>query len=144
MNQPTISWFIIEDDEQVQEEEYYLGSFNSNTNIELKLQIWNNRYGIEDVESIKNAKLILYFETIEDNTLLNFCTVENEFDGEVKPTIELNKASIYLGELNGEANNGIDNEKNTNHFKNVTIRFKDFPANLKEGLKNLFVDIQYN
>lgn len=144
MEQPIINWFIIEDDEQTQQEEYYLGSFNSNAEISLQLQIWNNRYGTKYAQSISNAKLVLFFETLEDSALLNYCTVNTEEGGDMKPNMELNKASIYIGELNGDPNNGVDSDKNKNHFKNVTITFKNFPSNLKEGLKNLFIDIQYN
>lgn len=142
MLKPVITWHIIEEDETMQENEYYLGSYSPNEEIQLSFQVWNNRYGQIEAETIDNARLAIYFETFEDNAILNYCTVsvnEGEFS---KPEIDVNKATLYIGELNGTINNGSATDKNRTHFKNVTLKFTNLPSNLKNGLKNLFIDIE--
>lgn len=142
MSLPNITWHIKEDVDYVQEPEYYLGSFNSESTIELQIQVWNNKYGQKSIDSIENARLAIYFESIEDSILFNYCTVSVEEGSPIKPTIELNKVVVSIGELSGEPNNGIANDKNRINYKNVKISFKDFPKNLKNGIKNMFLDIE--
>lgn len=144
MERPNISWYLIDDGDQIQTDEYYAGSFNSSDEIRLNIQIWNNRYGIKTVESIRDAKLSIYFETIDDGAILNYCEIDVEKSGAVKPEVSINKVLINIGELNGSANNGMDTDKNRNHFKNVEIIFKNLPSNLKEGLKNMYLDIEFD
>lgn len=139
-----ITWHIKENDGYVQDEEYYLGSFNSETSITLEVQVWNNRYGQKTIDSIDNARLAIYFENMEDSILFNYCSIEVEYGSPEKPTIELNKVAYPIGKLSGEMNNGISNDQNRHNYKNVIIRFEKFPKNLKDGLKNMFLDIELN
>jgi gamma-glutamyl phosphate reductase len=55
MINPNISWYIKEQEAYIQDEEYYLGSFTSNSEISLSVQVWNNRYGSSDIDSIDEA-----------------------------------------------------------------------------------------
>lgn len=144
MDRPNISWYLIDDGEQVQTDEYYLGSFNSSDEIKLNVQVWNNRYGIKSIESIRDAKLSIYFETIDDGAILNYCEINVENSGPIKPDIAVNKVLVNIGELDGSANNGIEGDKNKTHFKNIEITFKNLPSNLKEGLKNMYLDIEFD
>lgn len=138
-----ITWYILEDNEYIQENnnEYFLGSFAPNNEIKLTVQVWNNRYGKTAVESIENARLAIYFESIEDNILLNYCTV-NINDNNIKVPISFNKGIIDIGLLSGSSNNGVDSIDNIYNFKNITFTFKDFPSNLRNGLKNMILDIE--
>lgn len=144
MERPNISWYLIDNGDQIQTDEYYLGSFNSSDEIRLKVQIWNNRYGTKSVESIRDAKLAIYFETLDDGAILNYCEIDVEQSGAIKPDISINKVLVSIGGLNGSANNGLDGDKNKTHFKNVEIIFKNLPSNLKEGLKNMYLDIEFD
>lgn len=144
MEQASISWYIKEDDDYVQDNDYYLGSFSSLMDITLNVQVWNNRYGNETVENVDNARLSIYFDTVEDSSLLQYCTVSinnNEF---TKPSITLNRAVIEIGDLYGTYNNGLEDTSNSNNYKNLSIKFSKMPSNLKNGLKNLFLDIEFD
>lgn len=142
MSLPNITWHISEDGDYIQDTEYYLGSFNSESTIQLNVQVWNNRYGQKSIDSIKDARLAIYFENAEDSILFNYCTISVEEGSAIKPEIELNKVVVNIGELSGEPNNGIANDKNRINYKNIRISFENFPRNLKNGIKNMFLDIE--
>lgn len=141
-NKPKISWYILEDEDYIQDNEYYLGSFSPSTDIKLKVQVWNNRYGKSNVESIVNARLAIYFESIEDSMLLDYCTVSLNDSEHNKIPIMFGKGIVDIGLLSGNSNNGMDVVDNVYNHKNISIVFKDFPANLKNGIKNMFLDIE--
>lgn len=142
MSLPKITWYIKENNSYVQDSDYYLGSFSPKSNISLDVQIWNNRYGQEAVDSLEDARLVMYFENIENSILLNYCDITIDNNYTVKPKIEIGKGLINIGKLTGKTNNGIANEENIDNFKNITITFKDLPDNLMNGLKNMFLDIE--
>lgn len=144
MSLPNISWHIYEDSDYVQDPEYYLGSFNPESTITLDVQIWNNRYGQKTIQSLSDARLCIYFENIEDSSLLKYCSISINNDSPIIPEVELNKTSTSIGMLSGEPNNGVANDKNRVNYKNVKIEFKDFPHNLRSGIKNMFLDIEIN
>ena len=52
------------------------------------------------------------------------------------------KGVVDIGLLSGNSNNVMDIVDNVYNFKNITISFKGFPANLKNGIKNMFLDIE--
>ena len=39
-NNSKITWYILEDEEYIQDDEYYLGSFSPDSEIQLKVQVW--------------------------------------------------------------------------------------------------------
>lgn len=141
-NKSKISWYILEDDEFIQDDEYYLGSFSPGNEIKLKVQVWNNRYGKADVESITNARLAIYFDSIEDSLLLDYCTVSIDGNESIKVPVMFGKGVVDIGLLSGDSNNGMDTMDNVYNFKNIVVSFKEFPANLKNGIKNMFLDIE--
>jgi hypothetical protein len=141
-NNSKITWYILEDEEYIQDDEYYLGSFSPDSEIQLKVQVWNNRYGKNNVESIPNARLAVYFDSIEDSMLLEYCTVSINDNNLTKIPVMFGKGIIDIGLLSGNSNNGMDIIDNTYNFKNITISFKGFPTNLKNGIKNMFLDIE--
>lgn len=144
MNQPNISWHIKEGSDSIQENEYYLGSYSSTEDIELNIQVWNNKYGQTEVESIDNARLSIFFDAYEDNSLLNYCKVSIDDSAASSLNIEANKGTISIGELAGYANNGAESDRNKNNFKNIQVVFSGMPHNLKKGLKNMFLDIEFD
>ena len=142
MSLPKITWHILEEEDYVQENEYYLGSFNTNDTISFEVQVWNNRYGQNNVDSIDNATLALYFENIEDSVLLNYCKVSVDSSSFEPLDIEVERGTINIGKLYGGSNNGIANESTKYNYKNIKIEFKNLPYNLKNNLKNMFLDIE--
>lgn len=141
-NNSKITWYILEDEEYIQDDEYYLGSFSPDSEIQLKVQVWNNRYGKNNVESIPNARLAIYFDSIEDSMLLEYCTVSINDNNLTKIPVMFGKGIIDIGLLSGNSNNGMDIIDNIYNFKNISISFKGFPTNLKNGIKNMFLDIE--
>lgn len=141
-NNSKITWYILEDEEYIQDDEYYLGSFSPDSEIQLKVQVWNNRYGKNNVESISNARLAIYFDSIEDSMLLEYCTVSINDNNFTKIPAMFGKGIIDIGLLSGNSNNGMDIIDNIYNFKNITVSFKGFPTNLKNGIKNMFLDIE--
>lgn len=144
MANPIISWYVNESGSYVQDEEYYLGSFTSDTDISVSVQVWNNRYGSKEVDSIDEARLAIYFDTIEDSALLNYCTVSINDSTYATPSVELQRAVVTIGELSGVDNDGLEQTSNESNYKNVTIKFSGFPGNLKNGLKNMYLDIEFD
>lgn len=142
MKNPKISWYISEDNDYIQDSEYYLGSFSPDTEINLKVQVWNNRYGKTNVDSIPNARLAIYFDSVEDSMLLNYCSVTVGDTVYSKVPVMFNKGIIDVGMLSGNSNNGLDSVDNIYNFKTITLSFKDFPSNLKNGIKNMYLDIE--
>lgn len=148
MASPKISWYVYDQDEYVLDNDFHLGSFNSKSTIKIKIQIWNNRYGSSDVDTIDNASLVVYFDSLEDSALLNYCTLainDNVNEEEIlTPEIENNKAYFLIGKLSGQANDGIIDLETYDNYKNITLTFSDFDYSLKNGLKNLYLDIELN
>lgn len=144
MDKPLISWYIKEDEDYIQDNEYYLGSYSSEEDIIINVQVWNNRYGNSDVENIEEGRLAVYFDTIEDSSLLQYCSVSINNGEYITPTIDINRAIVTIGDLYGNYNNGLEDSSNENNFKNLKIKFSKLPTNLKNGLKNLFLDIEFD
>ena len=141
-NKSKITWYILDDEDYIQDDEYYLGSFSPDSEIKLKVQVWNNRYGKNNVENIPNARLAIYFDSIEDSLLLNYCTISVNDESFTKIPVMFGNGVVDIGLLSGNSNNGMDIVDNVYNFKNITISFKGFPANLKNGIKNMFLDIE--
>jgi hypothetical protein len=144
MANPIIGWYIKESDNYVQEDEYYLGSFTSDSEISINVQVWNNRYGSNSVDGISDARLAIYFDTVEDAALLNYCTVSVNDSYFTAPKIELQRGIVSIGELSGIYNDGLELSSNEVNYKNLSIKFSGFPCNLKNGLKNMFLDIEFD
>lgn len=144
MSNPIISWYIKEQDSYIQDDEYYLGSYTSDSEINISVQVWNNRYGSKSVDNIDDARLAIYFDTIEDSSLLSYCTVSINDSYYAVPETELQRAVVSIGELSGEYNDGLEQSTNVAKYKNIKLKFSNFPGNLKNGLKNMFLDIEFD
>lgn len=142
MKNPKITWYMLEDNDYIQDNEFFLGSFSPDTEIRLTAQVWNNRYGKTNVDSIPNARLAVYFESVEDSMLLNYCSVSIDGNSLSKIPVMFNKGIVDIGLLSGSSNNGVDSVDNVYNFKTITLSFKGFPSNLRNGIKNMFLDIE--
>lgn len=144
MSNVNISWLVKEpDDIFVEHTEYYAGTCSNEDDLELDIELWNNRWNTkEDVDTIENAKLIISFANAEDSTLLSFCTVKVENADYEKPElITFNRASVNLGSISGLKNDG--SLSNKSNYKTISIRFSGIPRTYKSGLKSMFLDVQY-
>lgn len=144
MSSANISWFIKEsDDIFVEHTEYYAGSCNEEEDLELEIELWNNRWNTkEDIDDISDAKLLISFTAAEDATLFSFCTIKIDNGSYESPElITFNKASIELGSISGAKNDG--STSNTDNYKKIFIKFSGIPRTYKSGLKSMFLDVQY-
>lgn len=147
MNKPRISWLLLEEHEgeyqYVPRKSYEESdSFSSGDTVIIKGQLWNNIGGAEDVMSIDDVKLVVYFKDYENNMLLNLIEIKKEDNEYEKLEIDLDRGYIYLGSLSGKKNNGSEANKD-NHY-NIEFKLGPIPKNIKSGIKNLVLDIEYN
>lgn len=142
MEKAKITWYILDNGDYIQDDEYYCGSYDMYSEITINAQVWNNRYGKNSVESINNSRLAIYFDTLEDSMLLNYCYVSINNEGYSKVNTISEKGIVEIGSLSGNSNNGLDDIDNSYNFKNISVMFKGFPHNLKNGIKNVYLDIE--
>lgn len=142
MNNAKITWYIKEDSDYIQDNDYYLGSYSPDTNLDFEVQVWNNRYGNNLVNSIADARLAIYFDSAEDSLLLDYCYVSINGNSFQKISKIFNKGVVDLGLLSGSSNNGVESLDNINNYKNIAVSFRDFPSTLKNGIKNMYLDIE--
>lgn len=146
MNEPALSWYVVGTDsvEEI-DKEYYAGAYSpSNTEFTMTLQIWNNKWGTEDVADIDSPKLVIMFDTIEDATLLNYCKVRID-GGSYEPLTIQNTTQGYINLnriLSGASNLG--NASASNNFATIAIKFGPITHGMTNGLKNMLLEIQYN
>lgn len=77
MDEPKITWYakLSSDVEFNQTNEIYAGTYTSDNEIKVNIQMWNNRWGTVDVNSLTNFLINIYFDYIEDNSLFDYCSV---------------------------------------------------------------------
>jgi len=146
VDKPIISWHVKLPNEEdfSPTSDRYMGTYSSRNTMSAKIRLWNNKSGVEDVDSFKNFTVKISFRDKEDSSLLPYIRVENK-DGN---RIELNKIDDHLllslpedTELSGKANNGVESENRKNYLE-FSIFFAT-PKNivLKEGdLKSLQIE----
>lgn len=144
MKDPQISWYIKEnEDVTFIDREIYMGSYNS-SNIEavFNVQLWNNKWGDEDVKNLENFSIAISFDTIEDNALLNRCEVKVDKGGYQKLEIVGSKGIVKVDRvISGMRNSG---NLNANNYLDLSIRISPITGDMKNGLKNIVIDLQYD
>lgn len=146
MMAPKMTWFILEDIDglfqySAKRTHDMEGSYAPGDTVNVKIQLWNNRRGTEDVANAENAKLVIFFKNFEDNYLLKLCKIK--FEGEVKPvTIDMDRGVFDLRTISGGANNGID--LNTDNYVEFELQIGPIPTNVKSELKGLILDVEYD
>lgn len=144
MKDPQISWYIKEnEDVTFIDREIYMGSYNS-SNIEavFNVQLWNNKWGDEDVKNLENFSIAISFDTIEDNVLLNRCEVKVDKGGYQKLEIVGSKGIVKVDRvISGMRNSG---NLNANNYLDLSIRISPITGDMKNGLKNIVIDLQYD
>jgi len=147
MENPKITWFVNEivDDnyEFVPKFKHDVEeSFTSGEYMKLRVQVWNNRGGNEDVFDAVNAQLVAYFKSYEDTQLLNLCKIrqgESDFEEMI---IDIDRAVLDIGTIFGRSNNGT--EMNKDNYKEFELQFGPIPSNIRSELKGLILDVEYD
>lgn len=147
MKSASITWIIKEDNQDNITYDYYIGNINGSNSTSLKIQVWNNYQGFDDVKDISNAKLVLKTPSIDDSYIFDYMTVI--IDNQSKSFIKYSdiKRGVIIGSLSGKSNTGNENEQNklaTKNMCNIELIFNPIDYKIKEGLKNLILDIEFN
>jgi len=146
IKQPVLTWYVKmpKEIEYTPADEKYLGTASSLKELEVSLRLWNNRYGQEEVPDLKHFALRLSFGSLEDTSLLQFCSMRMNgipLSGQITSGRLLFVPASGV-QISGKANNGLtaDNAANYKDFV-LTIKIPE-DARLKENdLKNLFVEV---
>ena len=147
MMAPKTTWYVLEDIDGLFEyspkrTHDMEGSYAPGDTLSVKIQLWNNRLGMEDVQDATNAKLVIFFKNYEDNYLLKLCKVKLSNE-EAKPvTIDMDRGIFNLGTISGGANNGSD--LNTDNYVEFELQIGAIPMNVKSELKGLILDVEYD
>ena len=147
MMAPKTTWYVLEDIDGLFEyspkrTHDMEGSYAPGDTLSVKIQLWNNRLGMEDVQDATNAILVVFFKNYEDNYLLKLCKVKLNNE-EAKPvTIDMDRGIFNLGTISGGANNGSD--LNTDNYVEFELQIGAIPMNVKSELKGLILDVEYD
>ena len=123
----------------------FAGTYTPNTPIAVDIRIWNNKYGIFDVEDLKDFALNFYFSDFEDKTLLEYLKVTYNNLEEMKMTVSNGIATGTFFDsvtISGKANNGEENDRENYLDLLLELDIPDKSVQLKnEDMKSLFVEI---
>ena len=125
--------------------ELYGGTYTKNNPIAIDIRIWNNKYGVVDVEDLMDFSLVFYFDNYEDNALLKFLNVEygNPQDFQLSVS-ETSATGTFFNDviISGKANNGDDAD--TINYLDLYLEFRlpDETISLKQlDLKSLYMEV---
>lgn len=145
MDKPNITWYArIGDEAYAAHKEFYAGTHTKEEKISVDMQIWNNRWGTEDVEALSDFTLNMYFDSLEDSALLQCCKVIMGGSDELPLIISGQKATVSFPDevvISGLKNDGtsVNCKKN---FIVLTFEFSAPDYRLKENdLKSLYFEI---
>ena len=125
--------------------EIFAGTCTHASPISIDVRIWNNRYGVFDVEDLKDFALNFYFKNFEDASLLNFLKVTYNNIEELNLDITGTRATAKFFDniiLSGKANSGED--KDRDNYIDLLIEFDVPDKNIKlksSDMKSLFLEI---
>ena len=142
-----LSWYTKLEDESnyAPSIEKFIGTYTALTPLKVNIQLWNNRYGEEDTDDLKNFSLRLGFRNFEDSALLDKAQITLA-SGQILPgEIAGDKKVFFLPNsvtLSGRKNNGEVNE-NEDNFLSFVLEFNlDTKIILKENdLKDMYLEV---
>ena len=145
MNAPQITWYAKTTGSSYESgQEFYAGTYTGEEALAVTLQIWNNRWGVTDVETIQNAALNFFFDTLEDSALLASCAVRVGNYDQMPVIIKDGRATVALNRiLSGVRNNGdAASTLNADNFVEIHFEFTSAESRLKiSDLKNLYFEV---
>lgn len=138
MEAPKITWLVrtVDDESFRKSPEFYAGAYDQEEDLELYIQIWNNRYGKETVKNLSDFGISVTFDKEEDSVFLKYMSF---FLGikEYDPVVNGNTGVIQLPdtvELSGAVNDGSD--ENTDNY--VILRLViSVPENIRLKMNDL-------
>lgn len=145
MEPPKISWQIkkMSDTAYSSKTDYFAGIYTQSSALELDIILWNNRYGLDNVEDLESFSISAIFHDLEDSSLLDYLAMR--IDGNyITPTVSKNVAVFTAPEsltISGRANDGSTTA--TDNYKYITLTL-DVPSTYKlkaNDYKTLSLDI---
>ena len=111
MLEPQITWFVRKDskDDYQEDDNFYAGSYNQDEDLTIDFMIWNNRYGKEVCQDLKDFGITVSFDYEEDSSLLQYCQFLLNGTLWLVPVLEGNQATIQIPKeitLSGAMNDG--------------------------------------
>ena len=142
-----LSWYTKLENESnyAPTQEKFIGTYTALTPLKVNIQLWNNRYGEEDTDDLKNFSLRLGFRSFEDSALLDKAQLTlasgqilpGQITGDKKIFILPNNVIISRRKNNGEVN------ENEDSFISFVLEFNlDTKIQLKENdLKDMYLEV---
>lgn len=145
MAAPKITWYAkMKDDLKFsQQKTIYAGTCTCNDSITVNIQVWNNRYGLTEVDMLKNFNFVMYFKDLEDSALLENCSIYYK-EEKISLNIENKKIIFNLNkDISGKENDGSStNQNNVGNFIAFDFVFENTSQRIKENdLKQLVLEI---
>lgn len=142
-----LSWYTKLENESnyAPTQEKFIGTYTALTPLKVNIQLWNNRYGEEDTDDLKNFSLRLGFRSFEDSALLHKAQLTLA-SGQILPGQITGDKKIFILPNNviisGRKNNGEVNE-NEDNFISFVLEFNlDTKIQLKENdLKDMYLEV---
>ena len=142
-----LSWYTKLENESnyAPTQEKFIGTYTALTPLKVNIQLWNNRYGEEDADDLKNFSLRLGFRSFEDSALLDKAQLTLA-SGQILPGQITGDKKIFILPNNviisGRKNNGEVNE-NEDNFISFVLEFNlDTKIQLKENdLKDMYLEV---
>ena len=142
-----LSWYTKLENESnyAPTQEKFIGTYTALTPLKVNIQLWNNRYGEEDTDDLKNFSLRLGFRSFEDSALLDKAQLTLT-SGQILPGQITGDKKVFILPNNviisGRKNNGEINE-NEDNFISFVLEFNlDTKIQLKENdLKDMYLEV---
>lgn len=141
----TYSAKISSDDNFIDGEEIYGGTYTKINPVSVDVRIWNNKYGEADVDDLKDFSINLFFADLEDSVLLKYLKIVYNNIQELPVEIRDNVAIVTFFnsvKLSGKANDGKDTD--TENYINLRITFDATQDNIQlktRDVKSLLIEI---
>lgn len=147
MEKPMITYSVKMLDENMYTDtsEYYAGTYIKSKPLKLLIRIWNNKYGIEEVEPLKDFAINFYFGSFEDAPLIQFVSVKYDTNKDANIEIVDNIAVCTFWEskvLSGAVNNGKDSDRE--NYIDLAVEFDTSGSDItlkNLDLKSLYMEI---
>ncbi len=115
---PKITWLtsLDSDDKYIERPELYAGALTPDESIEMDFQIWNNQYGVEEVQTLENFTIVMSFDHLEDSAFLKYAKMLVNHSYIIEPTINNNEAVFKMPD--GFKLKGVINDGSTKSYDN--------------------------
>lgn len=146
MSNPKISWYskLLSDERYSVNPDFYAGKYSDEDPIVVDIQLWNNRWGTDNVDDLTDYDICLFFDRLEDSVLLNYCTIVYDENTVIPFNVSGQKAILEFTSkpvLSGKKNNGSSAD-NPDNFLQLRFIFNAVQQRLKDNdLKSLYFEV---